>query len=65
MEVTVNGDRHELDSGSTLDELMAALGMPARGVAVAVDGRMVPRSQWSQAVADGSAIEVLTAVQGG
>lgn len=36
------------------------------GVAVAVDGDVVPRSQWDQAtLVDGARVDVLAAVQGG
>ena len=38
----------------------------ARGVAVAVDGEVVPRAGWSTfAIPDGARVEVLTAMQGG
>jgi sulfur carrier protein len=38
----------------------------ARGVAVAVDGEVVPRASWSTfALVDGARVEVLTAMQGG
>lgn len=37
-----------------------------RGVAVAVDGEVVPRSEWpSTALSEGRQVEVLQAVQGG
>ncbi len=36
------------------------------GVAVAVDGAVVPRSRWSATtLGDGQAVEIVTAVQGG
>ncbi|OLT17457.1 thiamine biosynthesis protein ThiS [Pseudonocardia sp. CNS-139] len=42
------------------------LGAPSTGVAVAVDGEVVPRAGWPDAVlAEGARVEVLTAVQGG
>jgi sulfur carrier protein len=42
------------------------LDVDARGVAVAVDGEVVPRAQWgSFALAQDARIEVLTAMQGG
>jgi len=47
---------------------LAELGLrpEARGVAVAVDGEVVPRAEWeSRALADGARVEVLTAMQGG
>ena len=41
-------------------------GAPRTGVAVAVDGEVVPRADWpATALADGARVEVLTAVQGG
>ena len=42
------------------------LALDARGVAVAVDGEVVPRAQWqSFALAEHARVEVLTAMQGG
>jgi sulfur carrier protein len=68
MNVVLNGDRHELREGALLVDAIAASGAPAdrRGVAVAVDGEVVPRSEWgATALADGARVEVLQAVQGG
>jgi sulfur carrier protein len=67
--IRVNGDERELPAGGTVAALLAELGsvpVDGRGVAVAVDGEVVPRSAWSDArLSDGARIEVLTAVQGG
>jgi sulfur carrier protein len=64
--ILVNGEPTEVEPGTTLAELLGALGAPARGVAVAVDAEVVPRGEWDAfAVADGARVEVLTAVQGG
>jgi len=50
--------------GVLLDEL--GLGLDARGVAVAVDGAVVPRSEWAElTLVDGSRVEVVDAIQGG
>lgn len=35
------------------------------GVAVAVGGAVVPRSQWNRDIRPGDVVDVLTAVQGG
>lgn len=35
------------------------------GVAVAIDGAVVPRSQWGREIESGIVLDVLTAVQGG
>jgi len=60
MRVTVNGKPRTLDGSPTVADLLT------RGVAVAVNGEVVPRSTWERAtLADGDRIEILTAVQGG
>jgi sulfur carrier protein len=41
------------------------LGFPEKGIAVAVDWSVIPRSQWHKPIADGAKVEVVTAVQGG
>jgi sulfur carrier protein len=66
MNVCVNGTEREVPDGATVSELLAALGVPGRGVAVAVDGRVVARGEHdTKVVPDGADVEVLTAVQGG
>ncbi|MDX1892355.1 sulfur carrier protein ThiS [Mycolicibacterium sp. 050158] len=44
---------------------MVELGMPDKGIAVAIDWAVIPRSEWHQPLADGAKVEVVTAVQGG
>ncbi|QQQ76849.1 sulfur carrier protein ThiS [Saccharothrix sp. 6-C] len=66
MKAKVNGLERELADGSTVATVLALLDAPPRGVAVAVDGEVVPRAAWdTTTLADGAAVEVLTAVQGG
>jgi sulfur carrier protein len=66
MTVTVNGQCWELPDGSALADVLSRLGTPARGVAVALDGAVVPRAFWAgTALRDGASIDVVTAVQGG
>ncbi|MCT2582638.1 sulfur carrier protein ThiS [Actinophytocola gossypii] len=66
MHVSVNGETRELADGATVADLLAALGMPAAGIAVAVDGEVVTRAWHARTVLpDGARVEVLTAVQGG
>ena len=65
--IVLNGEPRERD-GATIVELLADLGVEerARGVAVAVDGEVVPRAQWpSHRVDAGDRVEVLSAMQGG
>jgi sulfur carrier protein len=64
--VTLNGEPRELPEGATVETAVRQLGEPDRGVAVAVDGEVVPRGDWaSTRVRDGQEVEVLRAVQGG
>ena len=68
MIVTVNGDEQSLADGTTVDALVSALGLTAdgRGVAVAVDTQVVPRSEWDTTeLPPGARVEVVAAVQGG
>ncbi|HVP76172.1 MAG TPA: sulfur carrier protein ThiS [Gaiellaceae bacterium] len=67
MRVSVNGIERELATGATVADVVGSLvETPERGVAVALDGAVVPRSQWqATSLAEGQAVEVLRAVQGG
>jgi len=62
----VNGEPSSVETPTTISALLVAINAPERGVAVAVDGAVVPRSAWEvHTLADGARVEVLTAVQGG
>lgn len=68
MKVELNGKQVELDQGATVADAVAGAGAnpERRGVAVAIDGEVVPRSAWQETVLrEGAKIEVVTAVQGG
>jgi sulfur carrier protein len=63
--VTVNDERVQVDEHTTVAALLSRLGFPDRGVAVAVDWSVLPRSGWNTTLSDGARLEVVTAVQGG
>jgi sulfur carrier protein len=66
MTVTVNGEPRELPADMTLAGLLEELSTPPRGVAVALDGQVVPRGEWAGTpLADGARVEIVVAVQGG
>lgn len=65
MLITVNDESVEIREGTTVAELIGTLGFPDKGIAVAVDWAVLPRSEWDDVVAAGAKIEVVTAVQGG
>ncbi|HXA53728.1 MAG TPA: sulfur carrier protein ThiS [Solirubrobacteraceae bacterium] len=66
--ILLNGQCSNLRAGETVADALARLGLAldARGVAVAVDAEVVPRSSWeSFALGADAHVEVLTAMQGG
>jgi sulfur carrier protein len=66
--ILLNGQRCDLRAGETVAAALAHLGLAAdaRGVAIAVDGEVVPRASWGTFALSGDArVEVLTAMQGG
>jgi sulfur carrier protein len=66
MNVIVNGEPTELAAGATVEAVLAALEVPDRGVAVAVDAEVVPRGEWpAHQLSEGARVEVLRAIQGG
>jgi sulfur carrier protein len=71
-EALVNGEPYPLDAPLPVDDLVAALvpgfaaDRTARGIAVAVNDAVVPRSAWAGVlVGRGDRVEVVGAVQGG
>ena len=64
----VNGGERDVPEGTRVGELVALVtGREApAGVAVAVNGRVVPRSSWERTgLQAGDAVEIVHAVQGG
>jgi sulfur carrier protein len=68
VQLTVNGESREVQRGLTVELLVSSLapGPEGRGVAVAVDGEVVPRGAWGRTpLSAGARVEIVTAVQGG
>lgn len=65
MKVMINDEELEVEDGTTVSGLLQTLGFPERGIAVAVNWTVLPRSQWNSVVPEGARVEVVTAVQGG
>ncbi|MTV24184.1 sulfur carrier protein ThiS [Nitriliruptoraceae bacterium ZYF776] len=63
---TVNGRPADLPTDVTVGQLVDDLVPDRRGVAVALDGEVVPRGAWDAThVAADAEVEVVTAAQGG
>ena len=66
--VCVNGEERMLPDGANVLDAVHSTGAEgdASGVAVAVDGEVLPRAEWTTTELDeGCHVEVLHAVQGG
>ena len=67
MVVFVNNTQHEFPPAATVAETLASLHIEAaRGVAVAVNNTVVPRTEWNAtALRDNDRLTVIRATQGG
>ncbi len=66
MNITLNGESHELPDGATIRDLLAQYGRQDSGVAVAVNLDVVRREEFDSTVLrDGDRIDIVTAVGGG
>ena len=65
MKITVNDEAVEVADVTTVAALLETMGFPDKGIAVAVDWTVLPRSEWQTALTDGARVDVVTAVQGG
>ena len=66
--ITVNGTEAQLPVGARIADVLDALGVEPgrRGVAIAIDGEVVPRTQWDTTSLTADArVEVVQAIQGG
>lgn len=62
----VNDEPRALDTGATVADLVAALGLGPRRIAVEVNRAVVPRADYATTVlSDGDAVEVIHFVGGG
>ena len=68
MRIRLNGEDAILPDGANVAAAVSASGAPVgpRGLAVAVDGEVVPRGEWdATTLNDGQNVEVVAAIQGG
>jgi len=66
VDIVINGRRHRVADGISLDRAISIVTSAPTGVAAALNGEVVRRASWELTIlAPGDEIEVLTAVQGG
>ena len=63
--IRVNGEEQD-HVAESVEELLQRLSIEPRGVAVAIAGEIVRKSEWTETrIVDGDTIEIVTAVAGG
>jgi len=69
MHLTVNGTERQFKKETTVSDLLRSIQIDparARGIAVALNDRIVRKADWeSKVLSDGDRVEVVTAQQGG
>ncbi|MBI1789298.1 MAG: sulfur carrier protein ThiS [Acidobacteria bacterium] len=66
IEITVNGERREIDPGGTILRLLEELRLDPARVAVELDKRIVKRNEWERRqIPPGALIEIVQFVGGG
>ena len=64
--VTINGERKDIPSGTTLAGILNSLSLRPEQVAIELNRAIVKRDRWNETVvADGSEIEIVQFVGGG
>lgn len=66
MQIELNGKPHALEEGTDLAQLIAALELTGKAIAVAVNRRVVPMQAWPESVlAEADRVDVVRAIGGG
>ena len=66
MTLRVNGEDRSFASGSTLSDLLRALGVRSESAATEVNGVVVPRAAWGTTrLSEGDRVEIVTLTGGG
>ncbi len=67
MQVVVNGDQHEFEANTNLQQLLDTLTLGKKGrIAIEINGEIVPRSSFQkQILRSGDSVEIVQAIGGG
>ena len=66
MQIQVNGERREMPAGATVTELIEALGLGERRLAVEHNGRIIRRAEFPRtALQADDRVEIVQAIGGG
>ncbi len=65
MKISINNKQHQTQA-TTLSELASQLQLPLKGVAIAIDNQLKPRSSWGDTILqEGACITIIKAACGG
>jgi sulfur carrier protein len=65
-EIVLNGSPRRWRPDESIESLVSSIVTSSRGIAVALDHEVVPRSEWATTVVEpGAVIEIVTAAAGG
>ncbi len=66
MKVQVNNKEVETADASTITQLTVQMGLPAQGIAIAVNNKMIPRTEWeSFTLSENDNLVIIKAACGG
>lgn len=66
MNLTINGQKRQVDEGTSMEALLEQLGLKGRPVAVEVNGKLIRREERGNFVLrEGDRVEIVTIVGGG
>lgn len=66
MNITVNGEKRTLNPEASLEDLVDALGLGGKRIAVEVNREIVPRSEYNHyKLSESDTVEIVNAIGGG
>ncbi len=66
IEIILNGSIYPIPDSTTVGELIESLGLPTKGIALALNREVVPKSSWNErSLSPQDRVELLTIAQGG
>lgn len=66
IEIELNGAAHQLEADQNVEQLITALSLAGKAVAVAINREIVPRSLWAQRrLQPADRVDVVRAIGGG
>lgn len=66
MKISVNQIEINIQEGTTLQSLVEAQGMNTKGIAIAIDNKIISRTQWTQTIlTEAAKVVVIQATYGG